>query len=142
MLRFIFIRIYLKSKEVIFQNISCYGLSEASLSVLHPLGQFQNISCYGLSCGKSFYQFLYRISKHLMLRFIAGLCSIFFRIFFISKHLMLRFIRIKPRFPFGKRKISKHLMLRFIEDVTKALAINKKFQNISCYGLSMSIWCK
>ena len=96
---------------------------------------FQNISCYCLSNTTIKFNCIIVISKHLMLLFIS--CRSVYRqsIFLISKHLMLLFILMVALFQKGltgfqniscyclsdnttlenrKAKISKHLMLLFI----------------------------
>ena len=61
---------YCWTDEMLFQNISCYCLSLAEVEDWSELEPFQNISCYCLSVLLHFlHQYLF-ISKHLMLLFI------------------------------------------------------------------------
>ena len=62
-------------------------------------------------------------------------CWIRFR---ISKHLMLKFIISGSRRRRGVVIISKHLMLKFIDDLTISRAQSSLFQNILCWSLSQS----
>ena len=136
MLRFIVWPDAWPSDSFPFQYISCYGLSEASLSVLHPLGQFQYISCYGLSDyidsapGNGFkFQYIscYGLSKRCMMVLFGFLD-------FNTSH-----VTVYPRRCAGIQKrmsISIHLMLRFIENFYKMRVDRFRFQYISCYGLS------
>ena len=63
-------------------------------------------------------------------------CWIRFR---ISKHLMLKFIISGSRRRRGVVIISKHLMLKFIDDLTISRAQSSLFQNILCWSLSCHI---
>ena len=116
MLRFIAQCRFCGQMVQIFQYISCYGLSLLSFHCLlyHHHFNTSHVTVYHLSrWGKS---------EH----------------FRISIHLMLRFIRTEPEHIWGNKRISIHLMLRFIEYGSMDAFSILWFQYISCYGLSFS----
>ena len=142
-----------------FQNILCYGLSVAEAKGYRDAAAFQNILCYGLSQRTICQCSACHISKHLMLWFIpfahkqAVSLILFQNIlcyglslleslsrcpFLISKHLMLWFIWISLDGTEPHHRISKHLMLWFIPAGNPAVPVCPSFQNILCYGLSLS----
>ena len=158
MLRFIYLADYNKGLAIKFQYISCYGLSAAfsSLAIISP--RFQYISCYGLSSFKEcedakqiIFQYIscYGLSGfrgnesgwNFAFQYIScyGLSTCYhayMRYIVISIHLMLRFIWRIPHWNLGQPCISIHLLLRFIHRAESDYPARKKFQYISCYGLS------
>ena len=100
--------------------------------------QFQYISCYSLSNGAIFLQevsFSFNTS-HVTLYRVGGTgTSTGFSC--VSIHLMLLFIlQIQPEFLL--LLVSIHLMLLFITFAKGTVDVNKMFQYISCYSLSLS----
>ena len=71
-----------------------------------------------------------------MLRFICNICYCMFVSFRISIHLMLRFIMEEETGWNPGSYISIHLMLRFIAQCRFCGQMVQIFQYISCYGLS------
>ena len=82
------------------------------------------------------------ISKHLMLLFIANSTHNAKFIVSISKHLMLLFIAQIILHCICHFLISKHLMLLFITNNQITVKLGDKFQNISCYCLSIAVLSK
>ena len=82
------------------------------------------------------------ISKHLMLLFIAQIILHCICHFLISKHLMLLFIGLPFNICMFCCCISKHLMLLFITNNQITVKLGDKFQNISCYCLSIAVLSK
>ena len=98
----------------LFQNISCYCLSEFKTYETEPVNIFQNISCYCLSEKQELatrQKFHFKTSHVIVYRFTNN--GVRFLIT-ISKHLMLLFIKKGIVARNLKRSISKHLMLLFI----------------------------
>ena len=100
-----------------FQNISCYCLTIMQLFIFSKIIIFQNISCYCLTHLRS--PHLWPHSQ-------------------ISKHLMLLFNLIFSRKKHHATTISKHLMLLFNFYVDADYLKETKFQNISCYCLTLN----
>ena len=142
----------------IFQNISCYCLSQEPdrLQIFHyhfktshvivylyelPTRScktiFQNISCYCLSL-------FARFQLIILLHFKTSHVIVYPReyekcgtVHGISKHLMLLFIQYRKVAEHEYFIISKHLMLLFIELMRMKNENPNLFQNISCYCLSL-----
>ena len=100
----------------------------------------------------------FRISKHLMLKFIISGSRRRRGVVIISKHLMLKFILLMPWRYIRQHSISKHLMLKFIDldfrsdqfdfdfktsyvevyQYTECSTVGIRiFQNILCWSLSV-----
>ena len=91
MLLFICASLLYVLRTLVFQNISCYCLSIASVIVAIFGRKFQNISCYCLSFDTEInICFLNIISKHLMLLFISNLAYRgLFLIHFKTSHVIV-----------------------------------------------------
>ena len=75
----------------LFQNISCYCLTNVRAFFLGNATRFQNISCYCLTGILMLLRVLSSISKHLMLLFNYQTATVSSPSLWISKHLMLLF---------------------------------------------------
>ena len=114
MLRFIQRQFGFRVWGSIFQYISCYGLSAASIASVIMFAWFQYISCYGLSEQN-------RTRAYQLMNFNTSHVTVY-RLWWqhknkhtnISIHLMLRFILFLIKTQFKRSAISIHLMLRFI----------------------------
>ena len=101
--------------------------------------RFQNISCYCLTTTCRFFVTCFLISKHLMLLFNSLLLQSHSLSSFISKHLMLLF-NVNTFCPLSVSfYISKHLMLLFNAGAFGVKPNQIKFQNISCYCLTIKV---
>ena len=120
-----------------FQNISCYCLTIPCIALFTLISIFQNISCYCLTGRKGDKNGRNIISKHLMLLFNNNMFFISFTPHPISKHLMLLFNYAECPAKDSGEPISKHLMLLFNQKIHPCRMPRKKFQNISCYCLTL-----
>ena len=114
MLRFIIFLNHDQTYLTIFQYISCYGLSRRHLEETVIPKSFQYISCYGLSLDARQGNVLkgnFNTSHVTVYPNVVLQCSRYWR---ISIHLMLRFIMKNLSNMTLKQIISIHLMLRFI----------------------------
>ena len=98
---------------------------------------FQNISCYCLTQLESERWEDEHISKHLMLLFNDTMYRPVYSHIYISKHLMLLFNYAECPAKDSGEPISKHLMLLFNQKIHPCRMPRKKFQNISCYCLTL-----
>ena len=115
MLRFIIFLNHDQTYLTIFQYISCYGLSRRHLEETVIPKSFQYISCYGLSLDARQGNVLkgnFNTSHVTVYPNVVLQCSRYWR---ISIHLMLRFIMKNLSNMTLKQIISIHLMLRFIK---------------------------
>ena len=97
-----------------FQNILCWSLSRIGLMLIPFFLSFQNILCWSLSISRKYWHRCLKISKHLMLKFIALIPSSTAS----YSYFKTSYVEVYPfRFPCFRVHIfiSKHLMLKFIE---------------------------
>ena len=120
----------------VFQNISCYCLTQFHVGRRDS----DTISKHLMLLFNLFvrvWSFVFSvISKHLMLLFNKTTCRFFVTCFLISKHLMLLFNYAECPAKDSGEPISKHLMLLF-NQIHPCRMPRKKFQNISCYCLTL-----
>ena len=114
MLRFIKNLMVVVPRKASFQYISCYGLSQNIRDWCHPVRTFQYISCYGLST----------TNKHM---------------FIWWNHFNTSHVTVYPRLLALKRNQNSdfntsHVTVYLVVD--NNLPKSRKFQYISCYGLS------
>ena len=157
MLLFILVALQPLTKNIGFQNISCYCLSHVHLSTycsslsiskhlmllfiikefkhLFPVSKFQNISCYCLSCTSDFLFIAFTAFQNISCYCLSNL-SFFHDCFqVISKHLMLLFINETNLFiPSTIYFKTSHVIVYPISLLINAVVF--AFQNISCYCLS------
>ena len=120
----------------LFQNISCYCLTNVRAFFLGNATRFQNISCYCLTGILMLLRVLSSISKHLMLLFNCGKNSFGITVTNISKHLMLLFNTMdssKRVIFIGFQNISCYCLT---QSHLKPIVSFPLFQNISCYCLT------
>ena len=97
-----------------FQNILCWSLSLTFGKCMIRCLHFKTSYVEVYPTGRSGCWIRFRISKHLMLKFIISGSRRRRGVVIISKHLMLKFIISGSRRRRGVVIISKHLMLKFI----------------------------